>query len=179
MTEIGRKVLLIDGDLRKPRLHKVFGVANSWGLSDVLWAETPIETVPISHLVSETEVLGLRLLPAGGCGGSPANLFYSPRMSRLLKRLRKEFEMIMIDAPPMIHLADARVLGRLADGVILVIRAGQTTTESALFASQRFAEDGTRVIGTVLNSWDPTSNRHYGYGSYANYQDAVEDGSKQ
>ena len=178
MTEIGRKVLMIDGDLRKPRLHKVFSVANSWGLSDVLWAETPIETVPISHLVSETEVSGLCLLPAGSCGGTPTNLFYSPRMTRLLKRLRKEFDMIMIDAPPMIHLADARVLGRLADGVILVIRAGQTTTESALFASQRFAEDGTRVIGTVLNSWDPTSNRHYGYGSYANYQDAVEDGSK-
>jgi len=91
-----------------------------------------------------------------------------------------EFDMIMIDAPPMIHLADARVLGRLADGVILVIRAGQTTTESALFASQRFAEDGTRVMGTVLNSWDPTSNRHYGYGSYADYQQCMPDsGSKQ
>jgi succinoglycan biosynthesis transport protein ExoP len=179
MTEIGRKVLLIDGDLRKPRLHKVFGVSNSWGLSDVLWAESPIETVPISHLVSETEVLGLRLLPAGSCAGTPSNLFYCPRMSRLLKRLRKEFEMIMIDAPPMIHLADARVLGRLADGVILVIRAGQTTTESALFASQRFAEDGTRVIGTVLNSWDPTSNRRYGYGSYAVYEDTLDSGSKQ
>jgi len=179
MTEIGRKVLMIDGDLRKPRLHKVFSVANSWGLSDVLWAETPIETVPISHLVSETEVSGLCLLPAGSCGGTPTNLFYSPRMTRLLKRLRKEFDMIMIDAPPMIHLADARVLGRLADGVILVVRAGQTTTESALFASQRFAEDGTRVMGTVLNSWDPSSGRHYGYGSYGDYQAGPDSGSNQ
>jgi succinoglycan biosynthesis transport protein ExoP len=74
--------------------------------------------------------------------------------------------MIMIDAPPMIHLADARVLGRLADGVILVVRAGQTTTESALSARQRFAEDGTRVLGTVLNSWEPRTSRDYGYGSY-------------
>ena len=179
MTEIGRKVLMIDGDLRKPRLHKVFSVANSWGLSDVLWAETPIETVPISHLVSETEVSGLCLLPAGSCGGTPTNLFYSPRMTRLLKRLRKEFDMIMIDAPPMIHLADARVLGRLADGVILVVRAGQTTTESALFASQRFAEDGTRVMGTVLNSWDPSSGRHYGYESYGDYKAGPESGSNQ
>ena len=179
MTEIGRKVLMIDGDLRKPRLHKVFSVANSWGLSDVLWAETPIETVPISHLVSETEVSGLCLLPAGSCGGTPTNLFYSPRMTRLLKRLRKEFDMIMIDAPPMIHLADARVLGRLADGVILVVRAGQTTTESALFASQRFAEDGTRVMGTVLNSWDPSSGRHYGYESYGDYKAGPDSGSNQ
>ena len=91
----------------------------------------------------------------------------------LLKRLRTEFDMIMIDAPPMIHLADARVLGRLADGVILVIRAGQTTTESALFTSQRFAEDGTRVLGTVLNSWDPKTGRHYGYGSYHDYRETT------
>jgi receptor protein-tyrosine kinase len=170
MAEIGRKVLLIDGDLRRPRLHKVFGVANTWGLSDVLWADAPLETVPLSHLVRETEVSGLSLLPGGSCGVTPSNLFYSPRMSRLLKRLRTEFDMVMVDAPPMIHLADARVLGRLADGVILVVRAGQTTTDSALFASQRFAEDGTRVLGTVLNSWDPKTSRGYGYGSYRDYQ---------
>src|SRR5258708_1113321 len=131
---------VIAGDVGKARLDKVCSVAERWGLSGVVWAETPIETVPISHLVSETEVSGLCLLPAGSCGGTPTNLFYSPRMTRLLKRLRKEFDMIMIDAPPMIHLADARVLGRLADGVILVVLAGQTTTESALFASQRFPE---------------------------------------
>jgi succinoglycan biosynthesis transport protein ExoP len=170
VAEIERKILLIDGDLRRPRLHKVFGVSNTWGLSDVLWADTPLETVPISHLVRESEVSGLYLLPGGSCGVTPWNLFYSPRMSRLLKRLRTEFDMIMIDAPPMIHLADARVLGRLADGVILVVRAGQTTTESALFASQRFSEDGTRVLGTVLNSWDPRITRGYGYGSYGEYQ---------
>jgi len=169
VAEIGRKVLLIDGDLRRPRLHKVFGVANTWGLSDVLWADTPLETVPISHVVCESEVSGLCLLPGGSCGVTPWNLFYSPRMSRLLKRLRAEFDMIMIDAPPIIHLADARVLGRLADGVILVVRAGQTTAESALFASQRFAEDGTRVLGTVLNSWDPRTSRGYGYGNYREY----------
>ena len=170
VAEIGRKVLLIEGDLRRPRLHKVFGVGNNWGLSDVLWTDTPLEAVPMSHLVRETEVSGLCLLPGGSCGVTPSNLFYSPRMSNLLKHLRTEFDMIMIDAPPMIHLADARVLGRLADGVILVVRAGQTTTESALFASQRFAEDGTRVLGTVLNSWDPKSGRQYGYGSYRDYQ---------
>ena len=170
VAEIGRKVLLVDGDLRRPRLHKVFGVGNNWGLSDVLRGDTPLETVPLAHLVRATEVSGLCLLPGGSCGVTPSNLFYSPRMSTLLTRLRTDFDMILMDAPPMIHLADARVLGRLADGVILVIRAGQTTTESALFACQRFAEDGTRVLGTVLNSWDPKTTRAYGYGSYSDYQ---------
>jgi polysaccharide biosynthesis transport protein len=169
VAEIGRKVLLIDGDLRRPRLHKVFNADNTWGLSDVLRGDTPLESVPIEHLVRETEVSGLYLLPGGSCGVTPSNLFYSQRMSMLLKRLRAEFEMIMIDAPPMIHLADARILGRQADGVILVIRAGQTTTESALIASLRFAEDGTHVLGTVLNSWDPRTTAHYGYGSYRDY----------
>jgi succinoglycan biosynthesis transport protein ExoP len=171
VAEIGRKVLLIDGDLRRPRLHKVFGVGNNWGLSDVLLSGTQLDTVPIMDLVRETEVSGLCVLPGGSRGNTvPSNLFYSPRMSRLLARLRNEFDMVLIDAPPMIHLADARVLGRLADGVILVIRAGQTTTESALFARQRFAEDGTRVLGTVLNSWDPKSTSRYGYGSYSDYR---------
>ncbi|HEY6943763.1 MAG TPA: polysaccharide biosynthesis tyrosine autokinase [Candidatus Acidoferrum sp.] len=171
IAEIGRRVLLIDGDLRRPRLHKVFGMTNTWGLSDVLLANTPLDSVPISHFVRQTEVSGLSVLPGGGCGVTPTNLFYSRRMSSLLKRLRREFDMVVIDAPPMIHLADARVLGRLADGVILVVRAGQTTTESARFAIQRFAEDGTRVLGTVLNSWDPKTSGSYGYGNYGAYKD--------
>lgn len=170
VAEIGRKVLLIEGDLRRPRLNSIFGVGNHWGLSDVLHGDGPLENVPVSHLVRETEVSGLYLLPGGSCGVAPSSLFYSPRMSTLLKRLRAEFDMILMDAPPMIHLADARVLGHLSDGVVMVIRAGQTTTESALSACQRFAEDGTRVLGTILNSWDPKSAGQYGYGGYADYQ---------
>jgi capsular exopolysaccharide synthesis family protein len=173
MAEIGRKVLLIEGDLRRPRLHKVFGVANRNGLSDLLWKDIPLETALLSELARETDVCNLFVMPGGSCGTNPANLFYSPRMARLLDRLRKEFDMVMIDAPPIIHLADARVLGRLADGVILVVRSGQTTTESALFACQRFAEDGTRVLGTVLNSWNPRSTPRYGYGSYSDFEHYV------
>lgn len=173
MAEIGHKVLLIDGDLRRPRLHKVFGVANTRGLSDVLWENTGLETAPISQLVRVTEISGLCLLPGGSCSVTPSNLFYSPRMSKLLGRLRMEFDMVVIDAPPMIHLADARVLGRLADGVILVIRAGETTADKARFATQRFAEDGTRVLGIVLNKWDPKTPGRYGYENYYNYQTQV------
>lgn len=173
IAEIGRRVLLIDGDLRRPRLHKVFGVANAWGLCDLLCSDSSLESISISRLVRESEVIGLSLLPGGSCGVTPTNLFYSPRMSSLLARLRREFDMILIDAPPMIHLADARVLGRLADGVILVVRSGQTTTESARIAIQRFAEDGTRVLGTVLNSWDPRTSSRYGYGGYGSYKNYV------
>jgi succinoglycan biosynthesis transport protein ExoP len=169
VAEIGRKALLIEGDLRRPRLNSVFGVGNHWGLSDVLRGDGALENVSVSHLVRETEVAGLYLLPGGTCGVTPSNLFYSPRMSTLLKKLRAEFDMILMDAPPMIHLADARVLGHLSDGVVLVISAGQTTTERARSACQRFAEDGTRVLGTILNSWDPKTTNGYGYRGYADY----------
>jgi succinoglycan biosynthesis transport protein ExoP len=75
----------------------------------------------------------------------------------------------------MICFADARVLGRIADGVVLVFRAGRTTIESALFASRQFAQDGTRVIGTVLNSWDPQSTRgYYGYKEYSKAYGSTE-----
>jgi capsular exopolysaccharide synthesis family protein len=163
MAEIRRKVVLIDGDLRRPRLHKVFGISNDWGLSDVLRADTTLETVPIADLVCKTKVSGLYVLAGGRGVITTSTLLYSPRMTGLLDRLRSEFDMVLVDAPPVIHLADARVLGRLADGVILVIRAGQTTPESAMIACQRFAEDGTRVLGTILNSWNPNASPNYRY----------------
>lgn len=71
--------------------------------------------------------------------------------------------MVIIDMPPMLQIQDARVLGRLADGVILVVRSAQTTRENAARAGQRLAEDGTRVLGTVLNKWDPRKTSHSGY----------------
>src|SRR5205823_10113664 len=96
---------------------------------------------------------GVYLIPSGTSTTNISSLFYSPRLSWLFARLRAEFDMVLIDTPPLMHLADARVLGRLADGVILVIRAGRTTTESALSVSRRIAEDGTWILGTVLNTW--------------------------
>jgi Mrp family chromosome partitioning ATPase len=81
--------------------------------------------------------------------------------------MRQEFHTIIIDTPPMLHVPDARVLGRLADGVILAVRSAQTTRETAAAAAQRLMEDGTRVLGTILNEWDPGKTSHaggYGHG---------------
>src|SRR5260370_15797961 len=102
VAEIGRRVLLIDGDLRRPRLHKVFGGGNDWGLSDVLWAGPHLETVAIPDLVRETEVSSLSLLPAGSRGNTiPSNLFYFPRLLRLLTPPRGGFDNIIVAPPPM------------------------------------------------------------------------------
>jgi polysaccharide biosynthesis transport protein len=175
MAELGRKVLLIDGDVRRPRLHQVFGMSNDLGLADVLSAKTLLGSISLAELARETKVPGLCLLSSGTKTMTTSSLFHSPSMALLLERLRTEFDMILIDAPPMIWLADARVLGRIADGVVLVLRAGRTTHESALFAMQRFADDGTCVLGTILNNWDPKNSGSYNcYKDYAGMYDSTE-----
>ncbi len=174
LAEINRRVLLIDADMRKPRLHDVFDVPNTWGLSDLLREKNSIEECPREALVRDTTIPGLHLLPSGPGTVSISNLLYSPRMPELLRRFRREFDTILIDTPPMLQISDARVLGRLSDAVVLVFRANRTTRDSALAAKHRFAEDGTRVLGSILNHWNPIASRYgygygYGYDSYSSY----------
>ena len=110
-----------------------------------------------------TDYRDLYLLPAGTVASSISNLLHSPRVVELLQRMRQQFDMVIIDTPPMLQMPDARVLGKLADGVILVVRSARTTKETVAAAGQRLAEDGTRVLGTVLNEWDPRKTSHTGY----------------
>lgn len=161
LAEIGKRVLLIDGDLRKPRLHDLFGVSNEWGFSDVLAGNKPPDGS--EAMVAGTEYGELHVLPAGQCHGSISNLLHSPRTSEFLRRMRREFDMVLIDTPPILPMPDARVLGKLVDGVILVVRADRTTKLTAATASQRLRDDGTRVLGTVLNEWNPQKQK---YGAY-------------
>jgi len=167
LAEINLRVLLIDADMRKPHLHDIFNVSNSWGLSDLLRERSALENCPLEALSRKTDIEGLSLLPSGPGTLSIANLLYSRRLSDLLKRLRAEFDIIVIDTPPMLYISDARVLGRLADGAILVIRASKTTRDAARAAKQRLVDDGIPVLGTILNEWDFRAKSRYGY--YTNY----------
>jgi capsular exopolysaccharide synthesis family protein len=164
LAEIKQKVLLIDADLRKPRQHEIFEVANDRGLSTLLM-ERPIAPSTFEGIVQETKIPGLFLLPSGPSTQAAANLLYSANLPELLAKFKKEFDMVVLDTPPMLQMPDARVIGRLADGVLLVFRAGQTTRDAAIAARQRFSEDETKVVGTILNGWDPrrTTNGYYGY----------------
>lgn len=166
LAEINQRILLIDADMRKPRLHTIFGLSNSWGLSDLLREKTSLADCPVEALVRPTELANMRVLPSGPGALSISSLLYSERMSQLLARLRREFDTIIIDTPPMLTISDARILGRLADGAILVVRAGSTTRDAALQAKERLTEDGIPVLGTILNSWDLKSKAHYGAEGY-------------
>jgi capsular exopolysaccharide synthesis family protein len=174
LVEINRRVLLIDADMRKPRLHDIFNVSNEHGLSDVLKAAGPLNGQ--EGIICETAYPGLFVLPAGPSEVGIHNMLYSPRLPEIIARFRKEFDVVIIDTPPVMHMSDARVLGRLADGVIVVVRAGHTTRDTVQSAVRRFSEDGTRVIGTILNDWNPKKHQGYGYGyayrSYDGYYDS-------
>jgi polysaccharide biosynthesis transport protein len=164
MAELGKRVLMIDADVRSPTLHKTFTLPNENGLTNVLRNSSPLGEYDFDSAIQLTPIPNLFLMSSGSANTDSAisALFHSERMAELLARLRSSFGAILIDTPPL-TLSDARILGPISDGVILVLRAGEVKLDSVLAAEERLAEDGSRIIGTVLNNWDPKSN---GYGSY-------------
>jgi len=166
LAEIGSKVLLIDGDLRRPRLHKVFDQANSWGLSDVLREKNAIEDLPLEALVRRTTVPRLYLLPSGTCADNIFGLLCSGRMARLLPRFRPEFDCVLVDAPPCLEFADARIMARYAEKLLLVVRADYTDKKMAQAAVRRLLLDGIPVMGVIFNYWDPSNGAPCGYARY-------------
>jgi succinoglycan biosynthesis transport protein ExoP len=166
-----RRVLLIDGDMRRPRLHQIFGLDNGRGFSSMLNALARQETFEAGEFPMETHIPGLHVIPAGPASDNVTHLLYSRATQRILWRLRDDFDTILIDTPP-VSVSDARGLARLADGVVLVVRAHRTPSQTVTAAAQRLSEDGARVLGTVLNYWNPkksgsaNSSYVYGYGYY-------------
>lgn len=171
LAEINQRVLIIDADMRQPRLNDVFNVPNSWGLSDLLREKSALRESPLEALVQRTEIPNLYILTSGPRTNNITNLLHSSRMLELIQRLRADFDSILIDTPPMLNISDARILGRLVDAAILVFRAGKTSRDVALASKRRLTEDGIPVIGTILNGWDLKSLNRYGYGSsYSPYE---------
>jgi capsular exopolysaccharide synthesis family protein len=168
LAEISQRVLLIDADMRRPRVHEILELGSGPGLAELLREKEPIAAGTLDKYIRPTQIPGLSALRSGRSGGAVSNLLYSPRLQELLEKLRHDFDTVLIDTPPVLHISDARVLGRLADAVILVLKAGQTTRDSLLTAKQRFMEDGTLVMGTILNHWNPKQSG-YGYKHYDGY----------
>ncbi len=169
LAEIGRRVLLIDGDLRRPRLGKLFGLQFATGLSDALLAEDN-GTITLDSVVRPSTVPGLYVLPGGSEPANISKLLHSAHLDNLVELARSQYDFVLIDSPPMMGMADARLLSRNADGVILISRAGETSPEQLGEAKERLADDGTPVIGTILNGCDlriedPSYVNHYN--SYA------------
>jgi polysaccharide biosynthesis transport protein len=163
----GLRVLLIDCDVRRPRLHGLFQVPRSPGLMELLTPSyngdekqvLPFDPTdghtasgdPISDVIRPTSVRGLSLLTCGALPTNPSGLLSGVRMRVLLQELAKNFDLVILDTPPVLATADAGILASLADGVLLVVRAGQTDRVAAKRAHQQLVNVGASIVGTVLN----------------------------
>ena len=146
MAQLGKRVLLIDGDLRKPRLHEVFGVSNRAGLTNVLAAgEDP------NRVTAASAIPNLLVIPSGPIPPNPSELLSSDRMHEFLRRARAQFDFVIIDTPPVLAVTDATVIGSLSDGVVLCLRAGKVLREDARTCRDRLLMNDVKILGTVLN----------------------------
>jgi capsular exopolysaccharide synthesis family protein len=166
-AETNRKVLLLETDLRKPRLADLFGLSNPRGWSDLLLDEESFQAERIQSMVQSTHIPGVFAM-AGGTRAPELihQVFNSPKVPLLLAALRRQFDMVIIDTPPLLQFSEARLIGRLADGVVLVLRSDYTNRAAALACRQRLWEDGIPILGTVLNDWNPHVNKDQRYTGY-------------
>ncbi len=174
LAEMGRQVLLVDADLRKPKQHVLFGLENTWGLADLLEDETAVSAYPREAFFRATEIRNLYVLPSGPPMKNVGAAVHSDRFAALLERFRAEFDYVFVDTPPVLLVSDARVTGQRSDGVILVLRAGETKQADALQVVRRLKEDGTRILGTVLNQWTPSGAGRSYYKKYYDYYRPME-----
>jgi capsular exopolysaccharide synthesis family protein len=157
----GVRVLLVDCDLRKARLHKVFNVPREPGLTHLL-----VGQAQPAEVLKQTGVEGLHFLSAGTLPPNPSELLGGGRMRKAMEALSSRFDLMILDSPPLLAASDAAILGAMADGVIMVVRAGQTERGAARKAMQQLQAVGARVLGAVVN--DPDA-KAAAYGEYYYY----------
>lgn len=166
MAQLGGRVLLVDGDLRKPRLHDVFRLSNRMGLVNVLAAGAKPDTVFLP-----TEVPGLFVTPSGPIPPNPSELLASSRMREFVRFVRGHFDFIVIDAPPTLAVTDPTILGTVSDGVVLCVRARKVPREDLRTCRDRLRLADIRVLGTVLNRYRDVQGgygkRYQHYAAYA------------
>jgi capsular exopolysaccharide synthesis family protein len=165
MAQSGARTLLVDTDLRRPRLHKTFGVANDAGVSTLI-----LGTARVDDTVHDTGVDGLQLLPCGPVPPNPTELLHSGRFRELLDTMRDRYDRVVFDSPPVIAVADASVLSTAVDGVVLVGDAQHTAWQLAGQAVQRLERVGARIFGFVLNKVVLDDPKYGGYYQYYDYR---------
>nr|WP_163531108.1 CpsD/CapB family tyrosine-protein kinase [Halobacillus ihumii] len=157
----GKRVLLVDADLRKPTVHHSFRLNNTKGLSNFLVGrQTLKETTQI------TAVDNLDVLPSGPIPPNPSELLGSKAMHKLMMEARQTYDLIILDTPPVLAVSDSQVLAREVDGVMLVVRSGQTEFQAAERAKELLQQSKANLLGVVLNDREKkNSNYYYYYGN--------------
>ena len=162
MAQAGKKVLVLEADLRKPKVHHYFNVANDLGLVQILLDGLPYERA----IKKVAEQPNLDLICAGFIPPNPAEILGSKKMSQLIETLRPLYDLIILDTPPVGQLTDAAIIGKMTDGMILVVASGETNIDLAKFAKTNLLQAGVNILGVVLTKIDKKSGGAYYYRYY-------------
>jgi capsular exopolysaccharide synthesis family protein len=167
LAQTGAKVLIIDADMRRPRLHSIFQISNEHGLSSIL--SNQLEEEEILEIIQQDETTNLYLLPSGAVPPNPAELIGSEQMNRLLQIMESNFTHVVVDSPPIASFTDGVLISTMVDGVLLVVHSGKSSRQIVKRARQLLQDVGAKLFGVVLNNVNSRSeNNHYYYQSYYN-----------
>jgi succinoglycan biosynthesis transport protein ExoP len=164
LAESGKRTLLIDTDMRRPRVHRAFGVPNMKGATSVL-----VHEADLKQAVVATEVPGLDILPCGPIPPNPAELLHTARFRELLERSAASYDRVVLDSPPIGVVTDAAVIGPQTNGVILVVRAGSTSRDAVSSVLRQLRDVNATIIGCVLNDVNLKARDYGSRYSYSYY----------
>lgn len=173
----GRRVLIVDSDLRRPRLHRAFNVSRKRGLTNVIMGEATVDEVII-----QTEVPGVDLIPCGPIPPNPSELLGTVRMQEISHLLADKYDLVLFDSPPVVAVTDAVVMSKIVDGVVLIAKAGKTTREIVAKATRQLSDVGAQILGSVLNDFNIRSagyRYYYYYYHYRSREDGDEGGNER
>lgn len=155
-SQDGKRVILVDADMRKPTVHYTFELSNRYGLSGVLSRQYELE-----YAIHQTAIEGLFVLPSGAIPPNPVELLNSNQMNRLLVELKARFDLIIFDAPPILSVTDSQILSNKCDATILVIDSRTTPKESAIKAKSILEHSKANIIGVILNNYILKKDDYY------------------
>jgi capsular exopolysaccharide synthesis family protein len=173
LAQTGAEVLLVDCDLRRPRLHVHFDLPNGKGLTNWLSGETELDKL----IQSYDKNPNLKILTSGPVPPNPAELLGSDEMRKLLKILGERFSHIVLDSPPAISFTDASILSTMVDGVVLVVHGGRSSRAVVRRAKQQLLDVGAHIFGIVLNNVKLETQDYYYSGYYSRYYTEAEEGT--
>ena len=163
-----KKILVVEGDLRNPTVHRLFGVSNTFGVTDILTGQKSFE-----NCVNITDVKGLHVLTCGKIPPNPSEMLASRKMRDFINNIKDNYDYVFIDAPPIGIITDAGIISTYVDGTILVVSAGEADIEQVKISKERLDKVNANILGVVLNKYEDESGSNAYYNYYYGHNEPV------